>query len=67
MIKCKTCKDTGFVAQLGYDGEYEQDYCDCTIDPKFNETWELYQLERVEGYIPSDMTYEEWLEIKYGE
>ena len=37
MIKCKTCKDTGFVAQLGYDGEYEPDYCDCTIDPKYLE------------------------------
>jgi hypothetical protein len=30
-MKCKVCKDTGIVAQITYDGEYEPSPCDCTI------------------------------------
>ena len=33
-MKCKTCKGTGIVAQLTYDGDWEPMPCDCTIDPK---------------------------------
>jgi len=33
-MKCKTCKDTGIVAQIAYDGEYEPNPCDCTINPR---------------------------------
>jgi hypothetical protein len=33
-MKCRVCKGTGIVAQIGYDGEYEPDYCDCSIDPR---------------------------------
>ena len=33
-MKCKTCKGTGVVAQLTYDGDWEPMPCDCTIDPK---------------------------------
>ena len=66
-MKCRVCKGTGMVSQRGYDGDWKSSPCNCMSDPKFNETWDLYQLERVEGYIPSDMTYEEWLEVKYGE
>ena len=31
---CKTCKGTGIVAQIGYDGDWEPSPCDCSIDPK---------------------------------
>ncbi len=33
-MRCKACKGTGIVAQIGYDGEWEPMPCDCTIDPE---------------------------------
>ena len=36
---------------------------DCSIRI-YLELEDQYQLERVEGYIPSDMEFEEWLENK---
>jgi hypothetical protein len=33
-MRCKACKGTGIVAQIGYDGEWEPMPCDCTVDPE---------------------------------
>jgi len=33
-MRCKVCKGTGIVAQIGYDGEWEPMPCDCTVDPE---------------------------------
>ena len=30
-MKCKVCKGTGIVAQLGIDGDYEPHPCDCVV------------------------------------